>query len=187
MWGGWELGCYDVSVRRGSGDPSTDVPGVWQNRGDSILWHTVPRLVRPAPRVRQSIYTSLDTFRSRRMDHTVLHKWLIKQTTITTQTESYWYLCLTQRFRIPIHFLKDSILLFELVGSNLRPTTPGSLSAHLTKCLCVTPPLSPCQTKENPPPPGVSVSTRGFWQSGGGVEENPFRGVLRVWRVPGVE
>ena len=45
---------------------------------------TVPRLVRPDPRVRQRIYTSLDTFRSRRMDHTVFHKCLIKQTTIST-------------------------------------------------------------------------------------------------------
>ena len=55
-----------------------------QNCGDSILCHTVPRLVRPDPRVRQRIYTSLtcslDVFRSRRMDHTVSHKWLIKQT-----------------------------------------------------------------------------------------------------------
>ena len=31
---------------------------------------TVPLLVRPDPRIRERIYTSLDTFRSRRMDHT---------------------------------------------------------------------------------------------------------------------
>ena len=30
-------------------------------------------------------YTSLDTFRSRRMDHTVFHKWIIKQTTERTR------------------------------------------------------------------------------------------------------
>ena len=51
-----------------------------QNCGDSILCHTVPHPVRLDPRVRQRIYTSLDVFRSRRMDHTVFHKWLIKQT-----------------------------------------------------------------------------------------------------------
>jgi hypothetical protein len=43
---------------------------------------TVPRLVRPDPRVRERIYISIDTFRSRRMDHTVFHKWIIKQTAI---------------------------------------------------------------------------------------------------------
>ena len=43
------------------------------------MCHTVPHLVRPDPRVRERIYTSLDVFRSRRMDHTVFHKWLIKQ------------------------------------------------------------------------------------------------------------
>ncbi len=49
---------------------------------------TVPCLVRPDPRVSQRIYTSLDTFRSRRMDHTVFHKWLIKQTTDMSKTPS---------------------------------------------------------------------------------------------------
>jgi hypothetical protein len=32
------------------------------------------------PKNRLNHYISLDTFRSRRMDHTVFHKWLIKQT-----------------------------------------------------------------------------------------------------------
>ncbi len=52
---------------------------------------TVPRLVRPDPRVRQRIYTSLDTFRSRRMDHTVFHKWLIKQT-----KKRDWHPCMVE-------------------------------------------------------------------------------------------
>ena len=42
--------------------------------GTQCCDNTFPRLVRPDPRVRQRIYTSLDTFRSRRMDHTVFHK-----------------------------------------------------------------------------------------------------------------
>ena len=37
----------NVSVRRGSGVPSTDDPGARQNCGDSMLRHIVPRLVRP--------------------------------------------------------------------------------------------------------------------------------------------
>ena len=37
----------NVSVRRGSGDPSTDVPGACQHRGDSMLRHIVPRVIRP--------------------------------------------------------------------------------------------------------------------------------------------
>ena len=35
------------SVLRGSGAPSTDVPGAWQHCGDSMLRHIVPRLVSP--------------------------------------------------------------------------------------------------------------------------------------------
>ena len=35
------------SVLRGSGAPSTDVPGAWQHCGDSMLRHIVPCLVRP--------------------------------------------------------------------------------------------------------------------------------------------
>ena len=39
--------CANGSVRRGSGAPSTDDPGVWQHCGDSMFRHIVPRLVRP--------------------------------------------------------------------------------------------------------------------------------------------
>ncbi len=50
----------NVAVRRGSGAPSTDDPGVCQHCGDSMLWHFVPRLVRPDPRVRQRILDRCD-------------------------------------------------------------------------------------------------------------------------------
>ena len=39
--------CANDSVRRGSGAPSTDVPGAWKHCGYSMLRHIVPRLVRP--------------------------------------------------------------------------------------------------------------------------------------------
>jgi hypothetical protein len=45
----------NVSVRRGSGDTSTDDPGTSQDCGDSMLRHVVPHLLRPDTRVRQRI------------------------------------------------------------------------------------------------------------------------------------
>ena len=51
--------------------------------GTQCCDNTVPRLVRPDPRVSQRIFP-LDTFRSIGMDHTVFHKWIIKQTNTTT-------------------------------------------------------------------------------------------------------
>jgi hypothetical protein len=62
------------SVRRGSGVPSADDPGVWQHCGDSLLRHSVPRLIVPD-------FPSIETrqlgrgfqigmFRPIRVDHT---------------------------------------------------------------------------------------------------------------------
>ncbi len=42
-------------IYRGVGDPSTDDPGSWKHCGDSMLWHTVPHLLRPDPRLSQRI------------------------------------------------------------------------------------------------------------------------------------
>ena len=39
----------NVSVRRGSGAPSTDDPGSWQNCGDSILWQHCPTSLKTWP------------------------------------------------------------------------------------------------------------------------------------------
>ncbi len=65
----------NVSVRRGSGS-KYDYPGSWQHCGDSMLWHTVPRLLRTDPRVSQRI--SIGTIRPIRVDHTDFFKWLLK-------------------------------------------------------------------------------------------------------------
>ncbi len=47
--GSWDVDAWRAndSVLRGSGSPSTDVPGAWQHCGDSMLRHIVPCLVRP--------------------------------------------------------------------------------------------------------------------------------------------
>jgi hypothetical protein len=45
----------NISVHRRLGDPSTDNPGSWQHCGDSMMWQTVPWLLRPDGRVRQRI------------------------------------------------------------------------------------------------------------------------------------
>jgi hypothetical protein len=66
----------NVTVHRGSGSPSTDDPGAWQHCGDSTLCHSVPRLVRPDPRVRQRISDRCDPVI--RVDHTDFFKWQLK-------------------------------------------------------------------------------------------------------------
>ena len=65
---------FDTKTSLYTEDRGIQVPMTLENDkivGTQVLWHTVPYLVRPDPRVKQRIYISLDTFRSRRMDHTL--------------------------------------------------------------------------------------------------------------------
>ena len=68
------------------GDPSTDVPGACIHSGDCIISELDESIFPPnidesifPPNIDESIFP-LDTFRSIGVDHTVFHKWIIKQT-----------------------------------------------------------------------------------------------------------